>query len=478
MPTGATWQANSPIYQPGVYVRFRRRDTSLPFPRARVVGVVLRASFGPLNAPTEIETLQDLEATFGAGGTVDAARQALIGGAATALVVRQGTGGTKASLSVSDAVPAASVRLDATGVGVDGSLLTATIRASFSSGFKELLVYKAGALRQTIPFATGGVEADNLVAAVNASGSPWITAARLAGVGLVIPAITNQALAGGADPTYDGTSFSNALAALAPTAIDSVITESEAPADHATLLAWLNQQWGGGQRTVAFVGEPTGVAAATRRSDASALNSEKMVYVGNGFKLADGSMVEGYRAAAWLAGREARLDYMDTLTSVPVDGAVSVVGAFSSVDVDKAINAGMLVFRVAPEGGVEVTYDRTTLVTATGDLDDGWKNLQRVRVRVTFVDRSALASYALRSRVKNDADGRATLRQAIQGVADAMVRERALRSDPYPVISDDPDNPPSGDRYYFVADCDDLPPINVVLGTYDWRFTPPATAAA
>ena len=310
-----------------------------------------------------------------------------------------------------------------------------------------------------------------MVAAVAASGSPWITATKLADGNKILATVANVPMAGGVDPTVSGQSYSDGLTALESESWNVLAADSEDTAIHATLQTYIDRVRSQGKRGVLVVGEPTSVALATRCANAKAFNDPAVVYVANGFAGSDGATREGYKAAARVAGMIASAPVTSSLTHAIVAGATGIVGALANDDVETAINSGCLVFTANSRGRVQVEYGINTLVSLSADQDAGWKKIRRVRTRDNLIERIVAAWDPLVGAVNNDANGQATLMAAAQTVVNQMIAEGALRAG---TISLDPANPPSGESVWFVASVDDLDSAETIYLTFQFRFSPVA----
>jgi hypothetical protein len=472
MAIGSTWAPGVPVYKPDVRVRFIKRGTTVPDARAGTVLSITRGDRGPLNTPTELVSPSDLAMLFGTAGTTDAAAIAFNAGALRIINVRQGSGGAQAQGAVSDGTDPV-VTVKARTVGSGGNGFTHLFRVAADPTKKEHIVSEGGVVRLVTTIVAGaGNEADALVAAINAQNSPYIVAERATGTGTTLASLAETALSAGAQPTVDGAAFSAALASVGQTTdFALVILDTEVQADFVTAKAWLDLQWANGRRAFLFVGQPVSVIETTRIANAKALNSEKIMLIGNGPTRGTATAYEGYRAAAWAAGKQASLGYTETITGYGPEDGVGLTGVIANGD--RAIQAGLAYFDFDPFGRPALVYDTSTLSSLSGELDEGWMLIQRGRVRTVFMNRVARALWPFKSRLGQDEDGRATVRSAAQTVADQMVREGGLRSVPYPTVIDDPNFPATGDRYYFKVDGDDLPRMNFIFGSFEFRNSPP-----
>ena len=70
--------------------------------------------------------------------------------------------------------------------------------------------------------------------------------------------------------------------------------------------------------------------------------------------------------------------------------------------------------------------------------------------------------------VDNDADGRAAIIAAAQRVVDAMAGEKKLL--PGGTVTEDANNPATGDSAWFIVAVDDLDSIETIYLTFRFRF--------
>jgi len=132
-----------------------------------------------------------------------------------------------------------------------------------------------------------------------------------------------------------------------------------------------------------------------------------------------------------------------------------------------------LVFTMSAQKQVHIEYGINTFVTPDADHDAGWKKIRRVKTRDNLIDRITATWDPLIGKVNNNADGRATLIAAAQGIINQMVAEGALLAG---TIYEDPNNPPAGDSAWFVVQVDDLDSAEKVYITFGFSFSPTVAA--
>lgn len=467
---GSVFYAGETKIRPGVYVRTQNiGEPPLANVPQGTVAVLFRASWGPLGTVQVLEGgLTQVDSVYVAGGTIDTLKEVFRGGAHKVVAYRLGTGGAKASVNLNDGAATPIVKIEAKYEGTVGNELKVTVRDSLTeTGKRELLVYRNTQLLETFTFNAGTDEAQALVDAVNAKGSNWITATKLDVGDGTLANVTQQALTGGDDPIVSGTDYSDGLTAIEVYEWNVLAVDSEDPSIHSTVHTYIDRVRSEGKRVMAVVGEPTSVALSTRLANAAAFNDEAIVYVANGFKTSSGVVVEGYKAAARVAGRIASAAITESLTHAVIDGATEVVGALTNTEIENAINSGALVFTYNARKQVQIEYGINTLVTPAADQDAGWKKIRRVRTRDNLIDRIVATWDDLVGKVNNNPDGRAALIAAAQGVINQMISEGALLDG---MIMEDPSNPPSGDSAWFLIQVDDLDSAEKLYLTFGFRF--------
>lgn len=477
---GAQFELGRAQIRPGVYYRvISRGGAPLGFPRTGYVAGLFRSTWGPLGLVTEMRSLQERSDKFGMGGTTDMIEQAMRGGAGVFLGYRLGTGGAAASATLVDTTGAGAVNvvtLPLKHVGTRGNGLTFAIRDSLADATKrELVLYEGATVLQTIPFTKGGGdEPQALVDAANASASDWLgTAVKTAtgnGVLAAVAAASFVAVAG-VDPVVVTADYSTALTNMAQEQFNVLAIDSESSTVHTTVKSWLATQRDSGLFAVAVVGEPTSVALATRLTNSAALNSHFMVHFSNGFRTADGAVIEGYKMAARAAGQVAGMPYTRSLTHLVIPDAASVVGQLSRSDIERAIQAGSMVLSANSFRQVQYEQGITTLVSSAS-LDLGFRKLRRVLERDTLMARIVVELEPMIGQINNDDAGRVAVIGRMQSVIQQCIRDGALLPGAVAIV--DPDREPVGDSAWFRVQVDDVDSVEFIYTTFEFRFAPAA----
>jgi Phage tail sheath protein subtilisin-like domain/Phage tail sheath C-terminal domain len=478
------WQVGESKVGPGVYIRATKfGQTQIPGLVQGYVGLVVRAPWGPLAQAVTIESLAQIDEVYGTGQGTDLIREALLGGAIAARVVRVGSGGASGTSTIQDTAgtPVNAVTITARYPGT--RVIGYTNRDSLSdpTNTRELLVYEQVAgvwtLRQVIRYTKGtanGGEPQKLVNAVTAAGSNWITATFVANGNNLLATVgspTPVTLTGGSEPSTVSAEYTTALGYLETSAEWNVMAiDTSDTTIQASAIAFIDRIRNLGLRRMLVVAEPTSIAFATQTTNSRAMNNPAVVYWSNGFNSALGAK-DGWVVSGRLAGMIAATPFNRAITNVPVQGATSVIRELTPDQKTQAILAGAGFFSTSPTGQVRVHYGITTFITETGDLDLGWSKIRRVRTRDYLLNRIDLTWDAKLGQVDNDDNGRAALLSDAQGVVNEMIAARALISGE---VRLDPARPPQGDSVWFEIMVDDVDSAEKVYLTAYFRYAPPA----
>ena len=460
--------------RPGIYFRQENGGgNDLAGATNGIVAVAFKANWGKLGEVVDIESSGDIATLFGddsgSNSNVAILNAIFAGGASQIKAVRVGTGGTKAAITLKDtaSTPADVVTLTAKYAGTRA--LSVTIKDSLSvTTMRECIIYSGTLELSKVLFAKGSAgEVDAIVAAINASEDCVVTATKVAAGNGLLAAVTQTAFTtAGVSPTITSTDYDAAFTLLEATKWNSICVDSNDTSIHALLKAFINRANDAGLMGVAFLGEPTSVTYATRKSDAAAFNSENVAYVLNGFGIGSEDY-EGWKAAALMAGYYAYLPSNNSLTHKVITGATRIIGALTNTQVIECLQSGCIVFTVSASGNVWIEQGINTLITLSADQDEGWKKLRRVKTRFELIDRININTEGVVGNVNNDSNGRQTVIALMNGVGNQMIAEGKLQSFS---ASESTTNPAKGDSAWFVLEVLDNDSIEKVYMTYRFRF--------
>ena len=460
---GIAFSAGQSMIRPGVYNRYVQVASPLYAGASDgIVGCAFSAQWGPLGEVIEITSLKQAISAFGGDGGIF--RQIFMGGASTVYAVRAGLGGTAAVCTLMDAAGAAAVEVSARYVGTRGLKYELT---AADGGVRYFILREDGAELERIVLVAGGDEAATLIEA--GARSEYVIMKRASGYsgGGALAVVTETAMTAGTDPQLDGDDYGEALDRLTAYAWNCVCVDSCAQDVRAGVLAYMKRASADGHMGFGVVGEGVDVDFSLRTAHAIALNDYSMVYVGGGW-YEDDVLIDGWRAAARIAGMIARVPASQSLTHRAISGATRCAEALTNAKYVTCTNAGMLTFSPSTAGGVWVENAITSLHTPSGEDDAGWKKIKRARVRFELMDRASATVAPMIGNISNDSDGRAAVIQALQGLLRAMASEGKLM--PGGTVTLDPDVSSGGDSAGFIIEADDVDALEKVYFTYRFSF--------
>lgn len=469
---GIFFTAGETKKRPGIYQRYENIG-STPAAGALngVAAALFQSDWGKLNEVVNMTDPTQISSNFGSAGTTSVLQEIFNGGASTLRAVRIGTGGTQGSAVIKDTAttPANAVTLTLKYVG--SHPFQFVFRDTVADSTKrELIIYDGNAVAEkfTINTSSSG-EVDDLISAVSAS--QYITAAKVSGYAGTgkLSAMAQTAFVGGANPTVTNASYSAALVALEAYDFNAIAVDTNDTSVHAIFKGFIDRIFESGKMTIGVVGEPSSVPFDTRLANAAAFNDYKIVYVGAGWKDSSGNSYDGILAAARICGMIAAVASNASLTHKVITGAVEPVEMLTNTQFDDAVDHGMLVFSVNSTGQVWVDYAINTLISLASDEDAGWKKIRRVKTRYEIMQRCSDTTDDLIGNINNDTDGRTAVKQAMQGVLNTMVSEKKLLSGA--TVSEDKNNPASGDSAWFNITADDIDSLEKMYFTYQFRFS-------
>jgi hypothetical protein len=456
--------------RPGVGLVISSAET-FTNPARGVVGYLGRARQGPLNTPIRCTNVAQIVRTFGGapygpglGNSMDGAMHALRGGAVAVWVVRMGSGGVAASLSLEDEEGDTAVRVEAQGAGQDGNRLAVGLLGAADDATRELVVVEDGIEREHLRYSPGSHDAAALMDAYARLGSDLITLS-------LLPDASDEPLAespvtsllGGTNPTISFTDIADGLAALGgrPFEIATVdfVENEEADLFVETLNDWI----AGGKLSLGTIGSPPGMPWGPRMTRARAINNPALTYVANGFISnvrfpgQSNFRVEGYEAAGREAGRLAALRLAQQLTHSVINDGVSTIDEPPPDVIASALAAGVYLYssnsrgQVWTEQGLTTQSDTDRPPPWARQTDSGWRKQRLVLTRFRLLTDIELAVSPMIETTTNNAAGRESVRRQMQNVIDgAYVPSGAVEAGT--LVQLHPEFPPTLDRAtYLIA---------------------------
>ena len=496
------YQEGEQKIRPGVYQRHVNIGDLNTEPGAQdgICAIPVQANWGPLGKvianthPLQL-TLNYGAGTYGTGYTVPAAAAMFAGGAETVYTYRLGTGGTKATKTITYTKPSGNEDPDLKSGSVQiTALYPGTMSLAFAvqnkigyATMKQFLVYANSALVETFDFEANDAsdeteitvtttEGTNLIAALAAS--KYVSAAVPQGgtAPTIVPitAVAAGALTGGANPTVTNADYSAAFQAFESFYYNTIALDVN---DDSTLtLSYLLQEYLDnayqyGKLGMAVVGESTNVLFETRLAHALTFNDAKVVYLGGGY-MADQTSYDGVLGICYTAGVIASTPSNQGITHSVIAGATDLCESLTYSQYEDAILAGMLMVSMAPDGSIWYDSGVDTLVTPqSGTQDKGWKKIRRVKVRFELIDRLDRALSPKVGKISADSDGISDVVQTGQRILDVMANnEGKLQAGA--TFREDADMPPTTDSAWFVIQADDIDSLEKIYLQYRFRYSP------
>ena len=459
--------------RPGVYQRHSNVGfDSLIGAQDGICAIPVKASWGPLGKVVRNTVTSDLTKNYGKGEysatyTVPAAAAMFEGGAAVVYTYRMGTGGTAASLEVTSGLTATAKYPGTMPISIEVK------QKLGDTSHKVFQVYTGTTLVESFEFAASGTgEGAALIAA--AANSAYVTlTAETAPETVPELAVASGALTGGADPTVTNADYSTAFAALEAYYYNTIaldVDDDENLTLSLLLQSYLDNAYKLGKLGIAVVGEKTTVSFADRCTHSRAFNDAKVVYLGGGY-MAGTENKDGVMAICYTAGLIASTPANQGITHTIINGATDLCESLTFAQYEDAIDAGMLLLAMSPDGNIWYDSAITTLTAPdTNTQDEGWKKIRRVKVRFELIDRLDRALMPKVGRVSADSDGVADIVQAGQRILDAMANNEG-KLQPGAVFAEDPANPYSGDSAWFIIQADDIDSLEKIYLHYQFRYS-------
>lgn len=470
---GGTFTIGETKTRPGEYHRIENAGgVSAVGARNGILAGVIKANWGPLNEVVVFDPSTDVKTIYGAGLTENLITEMFKGGGSEGYFVRVGTGGTYGSITLKDDASEAVDIVTITAKHVGARAFTVSIRDSITNTTKrECIIYDGTSEFEKVTFDKGadGGEAEALVTAFYNSAN--FKAEKTADGSGKLATVAQSAFKAGTNPTVNNEAYSTAMNALEPFAFNVLCVDSDDANVHVLVQAFIDRIYASGLYPMAVVSEPKTDenTLATRMGHGAAFNDAKMHYVLNGGVDTNGNTIEGYLNAARIGGIIAAVPSNQSVTHYVVSGYAGLSEALTNTEIETALHKGCIVLSTNSTGQVWIEQGINTLITPSGDEDDGWKKIRRVKTRFELMQRIGDTVEQLVGKVNNDTDGRAAVIAAGQGIIDAMISEKKISNG---AMTEDEANPAKGDSAWFTIAVDDIDSIEKIYLTYRFRFAP------
>ncbi len=463
----------------GIYQRYENVGTP-PVAGANdgVVAAVVRSSWGVLGKVQQFESYEAVKEFFGPVGAEDTysyLEDVFNGGAKLVHVVRMGQDGSKGELMIMDnegmeAEPKNLIKVS-TKYNSTRQFKVTIQDALGDPAKKELILYENNVVLEKIEFPAGSDhtnEVEEFLEIANQK-SAYLDFEKVDGAeGTKLGCLSEAEIIGGANPVVTNEDYSKAFSLLEIFTWNALVLDTYELSTQMLAYNYMKRIYKDGRMGFLVMGEPVSVPFETRIMHAKSFNDYQVVYVGSGYILSTDEKIDGVRAAGRVAGMLAGFPSNQSLTHKVINGAVDTIEKLTNYQYEQAIENGMVTFSVSSKGLVWVEAGITTLVTPTGEDDEGWKKIKRTKVRFELMQRVSDTVETLIGQINNDSDGRATVMQAVRGVLNAMVVETKIL--PGATIELDAGNPPVGDSAWFVIAADDIDALEKMYFTYRFRY--------
>lgn len=454
-----SYSAGEKKIRPGVYQRKSKKESSATIGALNgVVAFVMAANWGPVDKVTTHVSAKSIRETYGSGESVEAACAIFEAGASTVYIKRvNGTGGEKGTEDIGTAVTLTAKHPSSREIKV-------TVKAKASDATKKQMVVMEGTtVLETLEFASSST--DETTAFIEAvKNSAYIDATyKAAGV---ITAGDYELT--GKNPTVTAANYAESYYALEPFRYNVLATDSIATDVFATLTAYKVESDTNGKLFFVVGGTDTNTDLTTRMANASACNNEGIIYLGSTWEEGEGNTVSGVKAVAYAAGAIAATPANKSIVHTSINGATDVTEKLTNAQYISAIQSGLLLVSLGPDGQVWFDSGINTLINPSDTQDEGWKKIRRVKTRYELMDRIDRTLAPKVGNINCDADGIAYIIQSGLGVIKDMIAEKKLATGSF---YEDPDMPRVGDSAWFIIQVDDIDSLEKIYLHYQFRYS-------
>ena len=429
-----------------------------------IVAVLSQATRGPVGVAQVIDAAEGYEKIYGTGGTTDALREAIYGGASKIVACRVGTGGTCASYELTAAT--GKVKIVAKNAGTASYSVAVRSKLGDSSK-KEIVLYIDATEVEKFEFAAGSDEAAACIAAMAAS-EFFIAEGVDSAAGVITNVTTPTALTGGANPTVATAQYSAGLEQVEKFYFNTICVDTTSTDVHALVAAFLDRLYKEGKFAIGVLVPDQSGTLSARMAIAAAFNAWNIVCPINASAKIGDTLVSGYQIGAFLAGLIAATPSNRSITHTVLNHYTELGELMTNSQIEAAEESGCLVLSTNSAGAVWCDNAITTLITPDADHDSGWKKIRRVKTRFELMYRANAVADQLVGKVDNDVNGRAVIISNIQGICNDMIDEGKLQ---YADVTESPTVKANGDTCGFDIDVVDRDSAEHIYMTYYYRFS-------
>ena len=435
-----------------------------------ITAVLFKSNWGPLNKAIIRTADEGYAGDFGTGGTTNVIALTYEGGTREAILVRIGTGGTAATVTLKNnaATPADAVKFTAKYVG--SRAFTISVRDSISDeNLRECIIYDGTAEFEKAEFTKSDTDEVAALVAAFADSENFIVAKASESASGKLATVTQSAFTAGTDPTASTTEYSAGFSVLDQYEQNCVIVDTSDYAVIALMNAYVQRMFNAGKNVIGVGGENKTVALETRMQHAAACNANNMVYVLNGnLDHAIYGTIDGYQTAAKIAGMISGTSCKFSLTHTVLSSITALNELLSEGDIKNGELSGCLVLTLNSTRQVWIDSAITTLVTLAANQDSGWKKIRRTKTRFELLTRANNTVDEMIGKVDNDPAGRIAIMDAIRTIGVAMIGEGKIQ---YIKVTEDAAHPAEGDSCWFIIDVIDKDSAEHIYLRYLFRYS-------
>lgn len=216
---------------------------------------------------------------------------------------------------------------------------------------------------------------------------------------------------------HDGEDLEDALDALNTVQFNVLCYPYKTPANHATIKTW-----------VEAMRDDEGVKIQAVLAKHKA-DSEAIINVTQGVKLADGTKLTPALCTAWVAGVTAGARINQSNTGRKYVGAVDIVPRMTKTEMGTAIQNGEFIFKVDTAQNVTAVYDINSLTTVTTDKGKAFTKNRLIRtIDGINNDITTIFESNYVGKVDNNDDGRSLLRATLIEYFNELQRLNAIQN--------------------------------------------------
>lgn len=461
--------------RPGAYFNIQKKGVENTTTTVNgTVAVVGSSDFGPLGTVVKFDASDDYTKIFSPSGKLSSViKEAIAGGAQTIVACRVGSGGTAATVALTDdeETPATAVTITAKYPGARE--FSATIRAKLSDDTKkECIIFTGSTAFVTVEFNAGEGEAAALAAAINATDA-FSAEVATGKDSAVLANVSQKAFTAGTNPSTAVQDYADSLNAVEAYDFNVLCCDSNNQSVHFLIQSFVDRVEDAGLFAIAVIAEPHTVALETRIARGASYNNEKIVYVLNGYCKEGTKNIDSYYIAARIAGMIASASSASSLTHTVVSGMWELNEPLTNTQMIEAETKGCLVLSYNASNQVWIDSAINTLVTPSDTQDDGWKKIRRTLTRFELMRRMNALADTLIGKIDNDGNGRATVVSQLQTIGDAMIEEDKIVSC---AVSESEIYAPEGDSAWFNIDVIDKDSVEHIYLIYSFSFSTLAAA--